>query len=64
MKFFVILPQQYVLVNMRWYGMFAIMIPVYGFLFLPARTAIAGDTRDFLERTTKPSGASWCACIA
>jgi len=43
-KFFVIQPLQYVLVNMLWYGMFAIMIPVYGFLFLPARTAIAGDT--------------------
>jgi len=52
-SFFVILPLQYVLVEMRWYGMFAIMIPVYGFLFLPARAAIAGDTRDFLERTAK-----------
>jgi phosphatidate cytidylyltransferase len=33
--------------------MFAICIPVYGFLLLPAITALGGDTEAFLERTTK-----------
>jgi phosphatidate cytidylyltransferase len=51
--FFVFTPLQYVLVGMRWYGMFAILIPVYAFLFVAARVAAAGDTERFLERTAK-----------
>lgn len=51
--FFVILPLQYCLVATRWYGLFAILIPVYAFLFIPSRSAIAGDTEKFLERTAK-----------
>jgi phosphatidate cytidylyltransferase len=51
--FFVVLPYQYFLVATEWYGMFAIMIPVYAFLFIPIRSAIAGDTERFLERTSK-----------
>lgn len=52
-SFFVVLPLQYVFVAVRWYGMFAIFIPVYAFLFVPARSAIAGETRGFLERVAK-----------
>lgn len=51
--FFVILPLQYYLIAIRWYGMFAIMIPVYAFLFVPLRSALAGDCQRFLERTAK-----------
>ena len=51
--FFIILPIQYVLVARQWYGMFSIFIPVYAFLFIPIRNAIAGDTERFLERTAK-----------
>lgn len=51
--FFVILPYQYYLVYTKWYGMFAIMIPVYAFLLIPLRSALAGDTNNFLERTAK-----------
>jgi len=51
--FFVILPLQYYLVATQWYGLFAILIPVYAFLFIPARTAVSGDTENFLERTAK-----------
>lgn len=51
--FFIILPYQYYLVYTRWYGMFAIMIPVYAFLLIPVRSALAGDTKNFLERTAK-----------
>ena len=51
--FFIILPIQYVFVARQWYGMFSIFIPVYAFLFIPIRNAIAGDTERFLERTAK-----------
>lgn len=36
-----------------WYGLFAIFIPVYAFLALPALAVLGGDTDDFLARTTK-----------
>lgn len=51
--FYVAIPLQYWLIATGWYGLFAICIPVYGFLLLPAVTALAGDTEQFLERTTK-----------
>jgi phosphatidate cytidylyltransferase len=51
--FFVITPIQYVLVGIHWYGLFTIFIPVYAFLFLPIRSALAGDTAEFLARTAK-----------
>jgi phosphatidate cytidylyltransferase len=51
--FFIILPLQYYLIAIKWYGFFAIMIPVYAFLFIPIRSATAGDCEDFLERTAK-----------
>lgn len=51
--FFGVTPLQYVLVGIEWYGFFAVLVPVYAFLLLPARSAIAGDTERFLERTAK-----------
>lgn len=51
--FFVITPVQYVLVARDWYGLFSIFIPVYAFLFVPIRTALAGETTDFLARTAR-----------
>lgn len=51
--FFVITPIQYYLVYINWYGLFCIMIPVYAFLFVPIRNALAGDCERFLERTAK-----------
>ncbi len=47
------MPIQYLLVYSAWYGLFAIFIPVYAFLFVPVRSALAGDTQDFLARTAK-----------
>ena len=35
------------------YGLYSIMIPVYGSLFIPARIALSGDFKRFLERTAK-----------
>ena len=51
--FFVFIPVQYAFVATGYYGMFAIFIPVYAYLFIPLRSALAGDTRDFLARTAK-----------
>jgi len=51
--FFVATPLQYVLVAREWYGLYSVMIPVYAFLLLPTRSAIAGDTERFLERAAK-----------
>ncbi|WP_295389868.1 phosphatidate cytidylyltransferase [uncultured Thiodictyon sp.] len=49
--FFIFAPAQYLLVGIQWYGLFVIFIPVYAFLFIPVRSALAGDTEDFLART-------------
>ena len=49
--FFVVTPLQYYLIWIQWYGMFSILIPVYVSIFLAIRTALAGDTERFLERT-------------
>ena len=48
-------PLQFVLVGMgyRYYGLYTIVIPVYAFLFVSARIAMAGDYKRFLERTAK-----------
>ena len=51
--FFIILPLHYWTLAVHWYGLFAILIPVYAFLFIPMRNALAGDTEHFLERTAK-----------
>ena len=51
--FFVILPVQYWMVWTQWYGLFAVFIPVYAFLWIPIRIAVAGEVRDFLARTAK-----------
>lgn len=51
--FFVVTPLQYYLVAMQWYGLFAILIPVYAFILVPTRSALAGDSGHFLERAAK-----------
>ena len=51
--FYVLLPVQYWLIGADWYNLFAIFLPVYGFLLLPVLTALSGDTEQFLERVTK-----------
>jgi phosphatidate cytidylyltransferase len=48
-------PLQFFLVGMgyKYYGLYTIVIPVYAFLFISARIAMAGDYKRFLERTAK-----------
>jgi phosphatidate cytidylyltransferase len=50
-SFFIITPVQYYLVWIGWYGLFSILVPVYAFILLSARTTLAGDTEKFLERS-------------
>jgi phosphatidate cytidylyltransferase len=51
--FYVILPLQYFLIGIEWYGLYSIFIPVYAFLLLPMLSVLAGDTKRFLERNAK-----------
>lgn len=65
--FFIFTPLQYILIglgssppswlggasNFDYYSFYTIMIPVYASLFIPARAAIAGDYKRFLERSAK-----------
>ena len=48
--FFVVVPLQYLLVGIEWYGLFSILIPVYVFLLVATRIVLAGETDRFLER--------------
>lgn len=50
-SFFAVLPLQYYLIAIRWYGLFAIMIPVYAFVLVAVSNVIRGRTDRFLERT-------------
>jgi phosphatidate cytidylyltransferase len=51
--FFIFTPLQYVAVGFNNYDFYSIWIPVYAFLFIPARIALAGDFKRFLERVAK-----------
>lgn len=51
--FFIITPIQYVLVYARWYGLFAIFIPVYAFLWICIRSTISGDYKNYMARVAK-----------
>jgi len=53
LSFYVLLPVQYWLIADGWYNLFAIFLPVYGFLLLPVLATVSGDTDDFLARVTK-----------
>jgi phosphatidate cytidylyltransferase len=52
-SFFLITPLQYFLIARGWYGLFAIMIPVYAFLFIAVSNVLSGRTERFLERTAE-----------
>jgi len=51
--FFALLPLQYYFIAIKWYGMFSIFVPVFGFLFIPIVAALADDHTDFLARAAK-----------
>jgi phosphatidate cytidylyltransferase len=51
--FFIATPVQYALVYIRWYGLFAIFIPVYVFLWVCIRSTLTGDYKNYMERVAK-----------
>ncbi len=51
--FFVVLPVQYFLIWIDWYGLYSIFIPVYAFLLLPIISALRGETENFLTRVSE-----------
>jgi phosphatidate cytidylyltransferase len=51
--FYILLPAQYVLIGIDWYGFFAILIPVFGYLIVPSLAALRGDVDDFLLRVAR-----------
>jgi len=53
LSFFAVLPLQYWLIAVDWYGFFTILIPVYAFLVLPIVAVIFGDTANFMARTAE-----------
>ncbi len=53
LSFFLVLPLQYILIGLERYGLFAIFMPVYAFLLLPAIAAMRSDVEDFLSRMAK-----------
>lgn len=51
--FLLVIPVQYYLIWIGWYGLYSIFIPVYCFLAMPVLTALSGDTSRFLERISE-----------
>ena len=51
--FFIVLPLQYYLIWVEWYGLYSIFIPVYAFLLLPIVAAMRGDTTNFMVRVAQ-----------
>ena len=51
--FFVVLPVQYYLIWIGWYGLYSIFIPVYAFLLVPIVVVVFGDTQRFLVRVAE-----------
>ena len=62
--FYVVVPLQYWLIAVDWYGFYAILVPVYVFAALPAVSVLAGDTQDFLARTAKLQWGLWLTVYA
>ncbi len=58
---FVVLPLQYILVGIGWYGLYSVLIPVYAFLFMPILSALRGQSDNFLIRVSE---AQWALMIA
>jgi phosphatidate cytidylyltransferase len=51
--FFVVLPLQYYLVWIDWYGLYSVFIPVYVFLLLATIAALRQDTNNFMGRVAE-----------
>lgn len=59
--FFVVLPVQYYLIWIGWYGLYSIFIPVYAFLIMPMVTALRGTSENYLIRVSETQ---WALMVA
>lgn len=59
--FFLVLPMQYALIWIEWYGLYSIFIPVYAFLLMPIAAALRGDPDNFLVRVAE---AQWALMVS
>ena len=50
---FLVVPAQYYLIWIEWYGLFSILIPVYAFLLLPIVAVLRRDTAAFMPRVAE-----------
>jgi phosphatidate cytidylyltransferase len=50
---FAVIPFQYWLIHIRWYGVFIILIPVYVFLLLPVTLVLAKEPRGFVASASQ-----------
>ena len=53
LAFFIVLPLQYIVVGLRRFDLFTVLIPVYVFFLIPVVSALGNDPQRFLERTAK-----------
>jgi phosphatidate cytidylyltransferase len=53
LAFFVALPLRYLLLGLRWWGPFAVFIPVYMLGLISSASALSQDTEDFLARNAR-----------
>ncbi|QIO09150.1 phosphatidate cytidylyltransferase [Acinetobacter lanii] len=51
--FYFVIPYQYYLIYIDWYGLYSIFIPLYVFLLIPIASLKQEDTTHFLERSAK-----------
>lgn len=51
--FYFVIPYQYYLIYIDWYGLYSIFIPLYVFLLIPIASLKQEDTTHFLERSSK-----------
>jgi phosphatidate cytidylyltransferase len=51
--FFIVVPLQYYLVWINWYGLYSVFIPVYVFLLLATIAALRQDTKHFMSRVAE-----------
>lgn len=58
--FFLVLPLQYYLVYIDWYGFYSVLIPVYVFLLMPVISALRGEVENFLVRVAE---VQWAAMV-
>jgi len=61
LAFVFVLPFQYYLLWIDWYGLYSIFIPVYAFLILPVVSVMRGATKNFLIRVAETQ---WALMIA